>query len=62
LRILSALEATGTFKPRKQDLVQAGFDPCRIQDPLYFDDARTQRYVPLDPELYAAILSGTLRI
>ncbi len=40
LRILSTLEATGTFKPRKQDLVQAGFDPGRIPDPLYFDDAR----------------------
>ena len=62
LRILSALEATGTFKPRKQDLVRAGFDPGRIQDPLYFDDARTQRYAPLDVELYAAILGGSLRI
>ncbi len=62
LRILSALEATGTFKPRKQDLVQAGFDPARIQDPLYFDDALTQRYVPLDAQRYAAILSGSLRV
>jgi len=62
LRILSTLEATGTFKPRKQDLVQAGFDPHQIPDPLYFDDARSQRYVALDAELYAAILSGAVRI
>jgi fatty-acyl-CoA synthase len=62
LRIVSTLEATATFKPRKQDLVQAGFDPGRISDPLYFDDPRSQRYVPLDAALFAAILSGELRI
>ncbi len=62
LRILPTLEATGTFKPRKQELVQAGFDPSRVSDPLYFDDARSQRYVPLDAALHAAILDGTIRI
>ncbi|HTD75099.1 MAG TPA: long-chain-acyl-CoA synthetase [Steroidobacteraceae bacterium] len=62
VRLLPALEATGTFKPRKQDLVQAGFDPERIKDPLYFDDVPAQRYVPLDAELFAAITSGTVRI
>jgi fatty-acyl-CoA synthase len=62
LRLLSTLEATGTFKPRKQDLVRAGFDPARIQDPLYFDDPRAGRYLPLDAALYAAISSGKVRI
>jgi fatty-acyl-CoA synthase len=62
LRLLTTLEATGTFKPRKQDLVQAGFDPARIADPLYFDDSRSQRYVSLDAALFAAISSGALRI
>jgi fatty-acyl-CoA synthase len=62
LRILATLEATGTFKPRKQDLAQAGFDPQQIKDPLYFDDARAQRYVALDAKLYAAIVSGAVRI
>jgi fatty-acyl-CoA synthase len=62
LRILSTLEATGTFKPRKQDLMQAGFDPSRVTDPLYFDDARSQCYVPVDAALYAAISDGTIRI
>jgi fatty-acyl-CoA synthase len=61
LRLLSTLEATATFKPRKQDLMQAGFDPSRVTDPLYFDDARSQRYVPLDAALYAAIAGGTIR-
>jgi fatty-acyl-CoA synthase len=62
VRLLPALEATGTFKPRKQDLMQAGFDPHRIKDPLYFDDVRAQRYVTLDAELFAAIAAGTVRI
>jgi fatty-acyl-CoA synthase len=62
LRIVATLEATATFKPRKQDLVQAGFDPGRVSDPLYFDDSRSQRYVPLDAALFAAISSGELKI
>ncbi len=62
LRILSTLEATATFKPRKQDLAQAGVDPNRIKDALYFDDAQSQRYISLDAQLYAAILTGTVRI
>jgi fatty-acyl-CoA synthase len=61
LRIVPMLEATATFKPRKQDLMQAGFDPARISDPLYFDDPRLQRYVPLDAVLFAAISSGAAR-
>jgi fatty-acyl-CoA synthase len=62
LRFLSALEATGTFKPRKQDLMQSGFDPARISDRLFFDDPRAQAYVPLDTALYAAISSGGVRL
>jgi fatty-acyl-CoA synthase len=62
LRILKSLQATGTFKPRKQDLMEAGFDPARIDDPLYFDDSRTGRYVPIDAKLFAAISAGTIRV
>ncbi len=62
VRLLRTLEFTGTFKPRKQDLVQAGFDPARIEDPLYFDDPRMQAYVPLDTALFAAISAGAVRV
>jgi len=61
LRLLQTIESTGTFKPRKQDLMNAGFDPARITDKLYFDDARSQAYVPLDAALYGAISSGSIR-
>jgi fatty-acyl-CoA synthase len=61
LRLLETIEFTGTFKHRKQDLIEAGFDPARIGDKLYFDDPRTQSYVPLDAALFAAITAGTIR-
>jgi fatty-acyl-CoA synthase len=62
VRLLQNLETTGTFKPRKQELVQAGFDPSRIRDKLYFDDPKAQAYVPLDDALFAAIAAGSVRI
>ncbi len=61
LRLLDSIESTGTFKPRKQDLIDAGFDPARIKDKLYFDDPQGQAYVPLDASLYAAITAGAIR-
>jgi hypothetical protein len=33
-----------------------------VTDPLYFDDARSQRYVAVDAALYAAISDGTIKI
>jgi fatty-acyl-CoA synthase len=62
VRLITSLEATGTFKPRKQDLLAAGFDPSRISDPLFFDDARSQCFVPLDAKVFADIAAGTIRV
>jgi fatty-acyl-CoA synthase len=62
LRLLTSLEATGTFKPKKQDLMREGFDPQRIGGPLYFEDARVGRYVPVDATLYAQLMSASLRL
>jgi fatty-acyl-CoA synthase len=36
LRMLPAIETTGTFKQRKVDLVAEGFDPAKVKQPLYF--------------------------
>jgi fatty-acyl-CoA synthase len=62
VRLITSLEATGTFKPRKQELVAAGFDPSRISDPLFFDDARSQSYLPLDATLHRDIVAGAVRV
>ena len=63
LRLLPELEATGTFKPKKQELVRAGFDPAHIADgSLYFDDPRAGAYVTLDAALHADIVGGVVRV
>jgi len=62
VRLLPALESTGTFKPRKQDLMRSGFDPSKVSDPLYVDDARANAYVPLDAALYADVIGGRFRL
>ncbi|NXU92320.1 S27A2 synthetase, partial [Xiphorhynchus elegans] len=50
-----ALEITGTFKQCKSTLVQEGFDPHAIRDPLFFRDESRRSYVPLTPQTFAAI-------
>ncbi|HEY2885875.1 MAG TPA: long-chain-acyl-CoA synthetase [Rhizomicrobium sp.] len=62
IRLLSEIEVTGTFKQRKVDLVKAGFDPSQIRDPIYWFDPETARYQPLDQNVYAAIVSGKIKL
>jgi fatty-acyl-CoA synthase len=62
LRIQPELEVTGTFKHRKVELVEEGFDPARVRDPLWFFDAERGAYVPLDGDLHARIVGGAVRI
>ena len=62
LRIVPTLEVTGTFKLRKQELVDEGYDPARVSDPLYFDAARHGRYERVDALLHQRIAQGLERI
>jgi fatty-acyl-CoA synthase len=62
LRFQDHLDVTGTFKQRKVDLVTQGFDPTRISDPLYFNNARGDRFDRLDRGLFAQIEDGALRL
>jgi fatty-acyl-CoA synthase len=62
VRLVHALDLTGTFKPRKVELVREGYDPAQVSDPLYVVDARSGAYVPLDRELHAAIAAGRRRL
>jgi len=58
LRFRTELEATGTFKPKKSALVADGFDPARVDEPLFFDDRSANAYRRLDAALFEAIVSG----
>jgi fatty-acyl-CoA synthase len=61
LRLSQALAVTGTFKPRKVELVAEGFDPMVVKDPLYFHD-RTLGFVPLTAALRDRIVSGEVHL
>lgn len=60
--IQNVMEVTGTFKQMKLKLVEEGFDPAVVQDPLYILDDREKSYTPMTAQLYSCILSGTLKL
>ena len=62
LRVVGSLEVTGTFKLRKQELAEQGFDPARAEGPLYFDSRTQGRYVALDAWLHQRIQQGLERL
>jgi fatty-acyl-CoA synthase len=55
LRLAHKIEITETFKAKRRAYVDEGFDPERIEDPLYVFDGQRQAFVVLDTERYAAI-------
>mmetsp|Transcript_49417 Transcript_49417/g.127376 ORF Transcript_49417/g.127376 Transcript_49417/m.127376 type:complete len:616 (-) Transcript_49417:2166-4013(-) len=62
VRILPAIETTSTFKHKKVELVQDGFDPRSVHDPLFYRDDTKKTYAPMTAEIYSDILSGRLRV
>jgi fatty-acyl-CoA synthase len=62
LRIQPNTDITGTFKYRKVDLVRDGFDPAKINDPLFFDHPAEKAYVSVTPELYGQIQAGAFKL
>ncbi len=61
LRLVSQIESTETFKPKRRIYVEQAFDPARIDDPLYVFDREREIYVTLDAERHAAIQTGAVR-
>ncbi len=53
LRFCQGHTTTGTFRPKKAELMQAGYDHTRIADPLFV--LHGNDYVPLDADLNARI-------
>ncbi|KAK2842415.1 hypothetical protein Q5P01_012615 [Channa striata] len=62
IRLQPSLEMTGTFKMKKVKLVEEGFNPAHITDPLYFLLTEKKTYVPLTVEIYKAIASGEIKL
>ncbi|XP_068579565.1 hsFATP2a_ACSVL_like domain-containing protein [Cebidichthys violaceus] len=62
IRIQPCLEMTGTFKMKKVKLVEEGFNPAHIEDPLYFLDLEKKMYVPLTEDIYRAIACRDIKL
>jgi fatty-acyl-CoA synthase len=61
LRLQPEIETTGTFKYRKVDLVEEGFDPDKVKEPLYFKEPGAA-YMPLDSALHGKIINGEFKL
>ena len=62
MRVRADMDTTSTFKHKKIDLVQDGFDPSRGPDPIYFNDPQRKAFVRLDADLYRDINAGRVRL
>ncbi|XP_030623711.1 long-chain fatty acid transport protein 6 [Chanos chanos] len=62
LRVQTHLDITETFKQQKGTLVQQGFCPKTIQEPLYFLDTSQKNYISLSQSVYDDIASGKIRL
>ncbi len=62
VRIQREMKVTSTFKQMKFDLVKEGYDPAKINDVLYYQDAVQQTFVPLDTESHKRLFAGFSRL
>ncbi|XP_065268068.1 long-chain fatty acid transport protein 2 isoform X2 [Emys orbicularis] len=62
VRIQDAIEITATFKHRKVQLVEEGFNPAVLRDGLYFLDDKEKMYVPMTQDIYNAINNSSLKL
>lgn len=62
VRILPQTPLTATFKLKKRDLMEQGFNINLHDDPIYFLDQKLGEYVPLTQKLYNDLIQGALRL
>ncbi|XP_009068571.1 PREDICTED: long-chain fatty acid transport protein 6-like [Acanthisitta chloris] len=62
VRIMDVMQITGTFKHQKMHLVNEGFNPEIISEPLYFMHEPACSYIPLTREIYQNVVSGEIRL
>ncbi|XP_067288589.1 long-chain fatty acid transport protein 6 [Pseudorasbora parva] len=62
IRLQESMDMTSTFKQQKFGLVESGFNPSSISDPLYFLDYTEKSYIPLTSSVYDSILNGQKKV
>jgi fatty-acyl-CoA synthase len=61
VRILPAIEKTGTFKIRKVDLIADGYDPGKIKGPLFFRDPK-KGYIKVTKGVFDKLAAGLIKV
>jgi len=62
LRIREEIDVTTTFKQKKTDMVEQGYDPRATADPIYFNDPQRKAFVRMDAGLFDRINAGEVRL
>ena len=62
VRLCEVLDATETFKQKKQQLIREGFDPAFVSDPIFLRDPATGDYRPVDAAVHARLAEGAIRL
>ncbi|XP_077099541.1 long-chain fatty acid transport protein 6 [Siphateles boraxobius] len=62
IRLQESMEMTSTFKQQKFGLVESGFNPSCISDPLFFLDYTEKSYIPLTSSVYDSILNSQKKV
>ncbi|MEO0607352.1 MAG: long-chain-acyl-CoA synthetase [Pseudomonadota bacterium] len=61
IRVQKEAETTGTFKYRKVELVEEGFDPNVVSEPIWYFEPEHGKYEPLTPDAYETLRSGAVK-
>jgi fatty-acyl-CoA synthase len=62
IRLQSEAETTGTFKYRKVELVEEGFDVTKVSDPIWFLNPEQDTFAPLKPAEYKLLQESHYRL
>ncbi|XP_060078888.1 long-chain fatty acid transport protein 1-like [Ylistrum balloti] len=62
VRLLKTVATTGTFKLKKVELRQEGFDPNKLKDRLFYMNSKSGSYEPITSQVYRDICSGKIRL
>jgi len=62
VRFGKEIEITATFKHKKANRRNEGFDPSIIKEPLFFRDNKKKAYIPITKEIFDWIMKGDAKL
>ncbi|XP_025832140.1 long-chain fatty acid transport protein 4 [Agrilus planipennis] len=62
VRVMHSVPMTGTYKLKKKELRDDGYDLNKVTDKIYFYNSKEKQYVRFTPELYEKLKEGKLSL